>query len=356
MTLGIGLIGCGLVTQHLHIPALGQLRESFSIRALHDASPDLSRQLAARIPGVTAYHDLGGLLTDPAVDAVLVAGPSALHASHAMQAMRAGKHVLIEKPMCMTTAEADGLVAVARETGVTVQIGYMRRHALAFGPALEQVKAVRGSINMARVVEVIGPNADFVGPTASLIQGGAIPPDTLAQAQAARAKALAALVGTTDGPRATAAELLLGLSTHSLSTMRGLLGMPLKVLQAHTRRDGRFLNVTFDYGDFLCQFETGVDAVPRFDAHIRICAQDRDILLAYDTPFVRNDPARLTVRTGDGQGGLTTTEFHPRREDPFTSEWRAFAKAVGDGVSAATDIEDACLDHRLIEQILAKAW
>lgn len=353
MSIGIGLLGCGLVTQHLHIPALQKLDGLFHIAALHDASPTVTSALAARLPGATAHRDVEALLDDPSVAAVLIAGPSALHAAQAVAAMRAGKHVLIEKPVCMTTAEVDAVAEVQRQTGRIAQVGYMRRHALGFGLAKAEAELVRGTINMARVVEVSGPNAGFVAPTATVITAQDIPEAKWTEARAANDAALIALVGTAEGPAALTANLLLGLSTHSLSTMRGLLGMP-QVVSAHVRRDGRFINATFDHGGFLCQFETGIDQVPRFGAHIDILAEDRELRLSYGSPFLRNDPARLRIVTADDEDGTCTVLRQPRHEDPFISEWRSFHRTIAEGAAVQTPLADASEDHVLIEEILRR--
>ncbi|NPD14968.1 Gfo/Idh/MocA family oxidoreductase [Xinfangfangia sp. D13-10-4-6] len=351
--LGIGLIGCGMVTQHLHIPALGQLGDRFAVRALYDASPSVRGQLAARMPGAMAHDSIGALLDNPEVDAVLVASPSALHAPHAIAAMRAARHVLIEKPMCMTLPEADALAAAAQETGMIAQIGYMRRHAQAFHEAKRLIAAGGAEINMARLRAIIGPNSAFLKPTAAIIEGDDIPPESLAEAAEANALATRAVAGTTEGPRAFVHMLLLGLSTHDISVMRGLIGMPARVLSARHRRDGRFLTVDFDYGDFICHFETGIDRIARFDASMEVLSDERVIRLDYDTPFVRHLPATLRVTEAEGESGVKETFHQPMRQDAFVAEWASFHAAITEGAAIDTDIADARQDLLLIENIMA---
>ncbi|MFD2238271.1 Gfo/Idh/MocA family oxidoreductase [Aureimonas populi] len=352
-TLGIGLIGCGMVTQHLHIPALGQLGERFAIRALYDASPSVGRQLAARMPGAAVHDSIEALLEDPQIDAVLVASPSALHARHAIAAMRAGRHVLIEKPMCMTLPEADALAAAQRETGAIVQIGYMRRHTQAFHEARRLVQPMRAGINLARLRAIIGPNSAFLDPTSAIVTGDDVPPERRAEAAEADAQATLAVAGTTEGPRAFVHMLLLGLSTHDLSVMRGLLGMPERVLSARHRRDGRFFSVDFDYGDFICHFETGIDRLARFDARMEVLGEEKTVRLDYDTPFVRHLPATLRVTECEGEAGVKETFLQPARQDAFVLEWANFHAALCEGAPVGTDIADAREDMVLIERIMA---
>jgi 1,5-anhydro-D-fructose reductase (1,5-anhydro-D-mannitol-forming) len=77
----------------------------------------------------TASSDLGALLRDSRVDAVFIASPNALHAEHALQAARAGKHVFSEKPMATTLDDAVAMVRTCRAQGVKLGVGYhLRQH------------------------------------------------------------------------------------------------------------------------------------------------------------------------------------------------------------------------------------
>jgi len=74
-----------------------------------------------------AWTDLAEALRDPEVGAVYVATPVFLHAPQTIAALRAGKHVLCEKPVAMNFEEAAGMTRAARETGKTLGIAYYRR-------------------------------------------------------------------------------------------------------------------------------------------------------------------------------------------------------------------------------------
>ncbi|NTG45454.1 Gfo/Idh/MocA family protein [Rhizobium rhizogenes] len=352
--LNIGIIGCGEATQILHIPTLKQLNDYFVIGAVHDASPSVTTQLSASLPGAKAYADMEALLSDETIDAVLVAGPNALHASHAISAMRSGKHVLIEKPMCMTLAEADAIAEEQIKTDRVVQVGYMRRHAAAFEKAVELIAPLLGTINFARVHDIIGPNSAFIEPTSKVIRGDDVPLDVKAANAAADAQAVRSMVGTDEGPRAFVYKLLLGLSSHDVSAMREMLGMPKAVLSAHFRREGWFVTIQFDYGDFICQFETGVDRIARFGAHIEVYTPEKMVRVDYDTPYIRHQPATLTVTSADGPHGVTVSRGHNSRQDSFVAEWRRFHAAITQGATIKTDVVDARLDLELFAQIMQK--
>ena len=78
---------------------------------------DPARQEWARNEGFHVYETYEDILNDPEVDIVLIALPNHLHAEYAIKAMRAGKHVLCEKPVCPTSKELEEVLAVSRETG-----------------------------------------------------------------------------------------------------------------------------------------------------------------------------------------------------------------------------------------------
>ncbi len=108
------------------------------------------------------------------VDAVLVANPNAFHAEVTLDAIAAGKHVLVEKPMCITRREADQIIAAQRSSNVVVQVGYMRRYAPAFLDACEAVRKM-GEIKFARVRDFIGFNSLIINATSRVIRDEQLP-------------------------------------------------------------------------------------------------------------------------------------------------------------------------------------
>jgi predicted dehydrogenase len=339
--LTLGLLGLGEATQILHIPALRQLPDLFRIAGVHDPAHGVAEALGF------APQSLESLLADTSIDAVLVAGPNATHAPQAVAALQAGKHVMIEKPMCMTTEE--GVALAAAQGSRVVQVGYMRRHAPAFEEAVALVAERRNEITFARVRDIIGMNHLFIEPT-SHVHRGAVP-EALRSSDEAGVMALA---GTAEGPRALVARLLLGLSTHDISAMREMLGMPRQVLSAHFRQGGRFFTVLFDYGSFTCQFETGIDDLARFDAEVEVMLPDMTVSVIYDTPYVRNQPARLRVTRQNTPQGVTVSEGYPSRQDAFVPEWWRFHAAITQDASVKTDIADAMQDLAIFHDIMAK--
>jgi predicted dehydrogenase len=133
--LRFGLLGCGAISrQHLQaINALGGAR----LTAVASRSLERARE-AAREWGVAAVGDIDALLDLRDVDAVVIATPSGLHAEQAIAALRRGKHVVVEKPLSLTLADADAVVAEGRRQNLTVATISQRR----FEPATQRLRAM----------------------------------------------------------------------------------------------------------------------------------------------------------------------------------------------------------------------
>lgn len=131
----VGIIGCGRIAQERHIPEY-EAHPSAEVIALFDVNEARARELAAR-SGARVYGSVEELLADPNVDAVSICSANAAHAEHTIAALRAGKHVLCEKPMATTIEDCEAMVAAARETGRTLMIDQNQRFARAHVRAKE---------------------------------------------------------------------------------------------------------------------------------------------------------------------------------------------------------------------------
>jgi predicted dehydrogenase len=351
--LRIGIIGCGEVTQLMHLPSLRQLNAQFHVTALCDVSAQLLATVGDQWGVAQRALDYPALLAQPDIDAVLVATPDAYHAEAVLAAIAAGKHVLVEKPMCLTLREADAVCAAQARAGTVVQVGYMRRYAPAFVEACRLLPEI-GPIRLARVHALIGGNALFIKDTARVVRGDDLPAALIAAGTARRERLLDEALG--DGPPALRGVygLLLGLSSHDLSAMRELLGMPKGVLYAAQRQGGRYLTAAFDYGEYVCQFETGIDSIPRFDAHLEVYGAQRVLRVQYNTPYVRNLPIRLHLTEANGRGGLVERAEHPAWGDAFVAEWQAFYTSVVEGRPPKTSPADFRQDLELFHAMIAR--
>lgn len=120
------IVGCGRIAQAAHLPALERI-PGIEVAAVADRSEFLAKEIAARW-GAAAFTDAERALRDTGADAALITVPDRLHARLAAAALRAGKHVLIEKPLTDTAEQGRQLADVVAETGKVLRVGTMKRH------------------------------------------------------------------------------------------------------------------------------------------------------------------------------------------------------------------------------------
>lgn len=133
MTTGFGIIGCGMISK-FHARALGAI-DGARLAGVFDPNPEAMAR-AAQAYGVRAFASMEAILACPEIDAVCVLTPNGLHAPIALQALAAGKHVVVEKPMAITLEDADKLVAASEAAGLKVCVISQLR----FSPAVQAVK------------------------------------------------------------------------------------------------------------------------------------------------------------------------------------------------------------------------
>jgi predicted dehydrogenase len=119
----VGVIGCGRWGPN-HIRVFNSLRNS---RVIAAADPQIERleNIAETYPALTTWRNYECLLNDPAVTAAVVATPTESHFEIVRQALSAGKHVLCEKPLCRTSAEALELARLAEKLGLVLMTGHV---------------------------------------------------------------------------------------------------------------------------------------------------------------------------------------------------------------------------------------
>lgn len=124
----IGIIGCGGIANGKHMPNLKKVPEAEMV-AFCDIIPEKAERAKDEYgtPQAKVYTDYKELLKDKAIDAVHVCTPNRSHSFITIDSLRAGKHVMCEKPMAKTSKEAEEMVKAAQETGKILTIGYQNR-------------------------------------------------------------------------------------------------------------------------------------------------------------------------------------------------------------------------------------
>ncbi len=122
----IGVIGTGRVAR-VHLNAVRDLAGQVELAAVCDAQRGRAERVAAEHGAGAVYTDYREVAADPRVQAAIVCLPNHLHCPAALALAEGGKHVLVEKPMARSLAEADRMIAAAGRHGVTLMVGQSRR-------------------------------------------------------------------------------------------------------------------------------------------------------------------------------------------------------------------------------------
>ena len=349
----VGVVGLGEVAQIVHLPILQALADRYEIAALCDVSPGLLAAMGERygVPAERRYADAHELAAQPDLGAVFVLNSDEYHAEHAIAAIRHGKHVLVEKPMCLSEREAADIIAARDAAGVQVMVAYMRRFAPAFTEAVAAVRALP-KINYARVRDIIGANRLIIEQSSAVLRFDDVPPP-LGRERAERARRLVAeAIGEAPPEIVSAYRLLLGLGSHDLSAMRELIGRPQRVVAARQWNGGRFITAIFEYDGYCATYETGVDQQRRFDAHLEVYGEAVSVRVQYDTPYIRHLPTTLVTQETKGEA-FTETVSRPTFKDSYTHELEVFHEVATGKTTPKTPPEDFVEDLRLFGEIVA---
>ena len=132
-----GVIGAGGIADRRTIPGM-MLCDNAELVAVMEINMELAEKCRAKWDCKYAYDNEADLLNNPEIDAVYIASPVFLHAKQAMAAADAGKHILIEKPLAMTSEEGQKVVNYCEAKGVKIAAGLMMR----FGAYVQEMKKV----------------------------------------------------------------------------------------------------------------------------------------------------------------------------------------------------------------------
>ena len=125
----VGLIGCGGIANQKHLPALSNASDRVEIVAFCDLILERAEAAAKKYgaPGAKVCTDYHELLAIPEVEIVYVLTPNVSHCELSVAALEAGKHVLCEKPMAASTADAQKMLDAYHKSGKLLTIGYQNR-------------------------------------------------------------------------------------------------------------------------------------------------------------------------------------------------------------------------------------
>lgn len=325
--LRVGVIGCGLIAQVMHLPFLREMGDRFRIAALCDLSRETVAILGDAYDVPHRHTRWQELLTED-LDAVLIC-TSGSHAQPAIAAARAGRHVFVEKPMCFSTREADAMIEAASVAGVTLMVGNMKR----FDPAYERARpliAGMADLRLARITTLEAPFLPYVEHY-PLVRRDDVAAETLAGLRAESEVLIEESLGADASPpvRRLYADVLLDTLVHEVNAMRGLLGEPEEVASAEAWMGTEGLTAVFRYpGDARCVMTwVNLPALRNYSMELAFYSPTDRVTLRYPSPFLRHAPTSLLVE-GTEDGAHCETTVTVSYQEAFRRELEHFHACV----------------------------
>lgn len=344
--LRVAVFGAGLVGQAGHAPTVWDERERFEFVAIADPSRTVRDAVAERYGVSHACATLEEAIA-LGLDAVVIAVPDPAHRDAVLAALRAGLHVFCEKPLAISLAECDEILAARGDR--VVQCGYMKL----YDPAVERLVEVlsQGPAELVYLsVEVNDPDqAPFVDHL-GLVVGRDVPPGLVAATQRRGRDAVRDALGAEPDPAdARAFEAYLGALVHDVSLAHHLLrslGMsaPLPIADAAFFDGGRGVSLAWTLpDDGRAHLEhLNLPGVADYRERVTVYCRDRILELTFPSPYLRHHPTRLVERRSDGTvAGLETIDHRLSYEESFRNELRAFHAAITTGVPVRATVEAA---------------
>ena len=348
----VGVIGAGLIAQVMHLHYLRELSDRFETAILCDVVPEAAAASADRFGIDKTATDWQEVLAEP-IDAVLVLTAGS-HAPIAIEAARAGKHVLVEKPMCFSTAEGRAMVDAAEHANVTLMTAYNKR----YDPAYLRFRDEAGAMRDGRFLRVTTLESPFQPYVSHYPLTPAAKPDdeTLERLRRDAAEAIVrALPDADDTLRWIYRFVLLDTLVHEINAVRGVLGEPDRLEWVDLRKS--LVSVMLRYGELAVAIHwIDLPGIARYKMEFALYAPDRRLTLSFPSPFLRNEPTLLEIEEGaPGDAASRSVEEVTSFESGFKRELIAFHEGIVGGSRPVTAGDDGVRDVALCEAIVRSA-
>lgn len=345
----VGVIGCGLIGQVMHLPHLTELHEVFEVTALCDVSPGALQYVGDYYGVAKRFADYRALLQEP-IDAVVVLSADS-HGSVIVDALTAGKHVFTEKPMCFTLHEADEILAAHKKAGTVCLVAYMKRYDPGFRyaqPLIRQMPDLQ-----AIHITVLHPSeANQIGHH-EVRRFMDVPADVRARLRSEQDNLIREVIGEfTALERRVFANNLLSTLVHNINVLRGLSGDPEEVLFTDVWHGGEGMLTSMRYAN-------GVRAVlslqylpdlANYEETVAYYGKGNRVRLVFPSPFFRNMPTPIIVEGMDDGRPYSKTVTASMKE-AFKEELLHFAACVQGRETPITTPEEAKGDVALLHRI-----
>lgn len=324
-----GVLGCASIALNKVIPALQQA-QNCKVMAIASRGADRAARAAESLGIGRHFASYEELLDDPDVEAVYLPLPNSLHAEWAMRAAEAGKHVLCEKPIAMSAAEAETMVKACQRAGVVLMEAFMYR----LHPLWARTRELVASGHIGELLSI----------QASFSYTNTDPTDIRN-------------IGSLGG------GALLDIGCYPINVARMMFGAEPTGVNAVVRRDPRFgtdvlTSALLDFDGRQMTFTCSTQL--QDDQWVHLVGTEGRLLL--DVPFnIPTDRPTQIVHTRGGDAGAVppVAAEHHVIEIPVADQYRVqgelFSAAIRDGSPVPLPPEDAIANMAVIDQILAPA-
>jgi len=360
VTVRVGVVGGGLVAQAEHLPYLSALRDRFTLAALAEPSATVREALGARYGIVGLHADHRALLDAGGLDAVVVCSPAGAHAETVIDALASGLHVFVEKPMCITVADADAIIAARDRAGKIVQVGTMKR----FDPAVETLlESLPPTSEDLRYVSVVVNDPEFQPffEPGDIVRGADVPRGLIEATRRAEAEQVESAVGAGDEDTVRAfSESFLGSLLHDLNVVHAALErlgepLPAEVVGGDWWNGGRAV-----YGALRLQNGARVDGtwiqlLETFEYRetIQLMFAEEVHSLEFPSPWLKQHPTRY--RRSRRNGRVDDVREVNAYDESFARELRHFHDCIVNGTPCRTPPEGARLDIDVLTKMFLAA-
>jgi len=296
------------------------------------------------------FTDWTQLLEEP-LDAVMVL-TSGSHEPIAVAAAQAGRHVFIEKPIALSEAEGQQILAAGKKAGVQLMVGYMKR----YDPAVERMaeelrsfEALRFAISTTSEYPLKWYVAQY-----PIIRGSDIDPNMLAALETADEARVTAAIGIDDPTlRYAYRHSLLDSMIHDINLMRSLLGEPKRLRFASVGQAAISVFLEFPQTSASMHWVNLLDGVAQYQQTFAFFSPQQRATLVFPSPFLRNMPTELVLEGGSTERSRAwRTAERVSYESPFKRELLEFYDCVTKNRAPRTTADDAVRDVALCQAIV----
>ncbi|KYG98967.1 Gfo/Idh/MocA family oxidoreductase [Bradyrhizobium sp. DOA1] len=328
---GIGIIGTGMVGQMCHLANFAA-NPACRVVAIADLRPDLATAAARKFGISRIYATHRELLADSEVSGVVVVTKRRATGPIVLDALNAGRHVLSEKPMAYTTAQATSLIEAARRQDLVYSIGYMKRHDAGVARAMDELARIRTGRSLGRIVGARGWcfGGNTGGSSDTFVMTGEIRPDGLALWQ--------------DGPdwmpdsMRSGYDGFLNVFSHIINLARYVLGPAPNVAESNIEPSGT-ARVTLDFSGIACVLEFAHGSEGAWREGLTINFERGALTIQLPPPFAEAE-AQITL---DDHGRITPLKrgqswAFRRQAEAFVSDILGRSAPLASGEDSITDI------------------